>query len=49
MDSDGQDNPKGILKMINIADKEKRFSIAANRGQRSEALWFKIFYEIYLE
>lgn len=47
MDSDGQDNPKGILKMINFADKEKSFSVAANRGQRSEALWFKICYEIY--
>ena len=47
MDSDGQDNPKGILKMINFADREKGFSVAANRGQRSEALWFKICYEIY--
>ena len=47
MDTDGQDNPKGILKMINVADKDKRFSVAANRGQRSEALWFKICYEIY--
>ena len=47
MDSDGQDNPEGIIKMINAGKRKKNYSIVANRGQRKEKLWFKICYEIY--
>ena len=46
IDSDGQDNPAGILKLIN-KHKDTNNSIVAKRGQRKEDLWFKIFYEIY--
>tara|TARA_B100000963_G_scaffold71511_1_gene59709 strand:- start:38 stop:910 length:873 start_codon:yes stop_codon:yes gene_type:complete len=46
IDSDGQDNPAGILKLIN-KHKDTNNSIVAKRGQRKEALWFKIFYEVY--
>jgi len=47
IDSDGQDNPEAITKLINYTKKKKKFAIAVNRGQRKEALWFKIFYESY--
>ena len=47
MDSDGQDNPEGIINMINASERKKNHSIVANRGQRNEKLWFKICYEIY--
>lgn len=46
IDSDGQDNPSGILKMI-IKSKNFNSSVVARRGQRKEDLCFKIFYEIY--
>jgi len=46
IDSDGQDNPLGILKLIRKFEKSNS-SVVAKRGQRKEALWFKIFYEIY--
>ena len=47
IDSDGQDNPEAIIKMLSISQKNKNSSIAVNRGQRKEPLWFKFFYEIY--
>ncbi len=47
IDSDGQDNPKIIPKMLFLSEKKPKFSIAVNRGQRKEELWFRIFYEIY--
>jgi len=47
IDSDGQDNPQGILKMFNIVNKKPNFSVVVNRGQRKEPLWFKVFYEFY--
>ena len=46
IDSDGQDNPSGIKKLIKKGEKNN-FSIVARRGQRKEPLWFKIFYEAY--
>ena len=46
IDSDGQDNPAGILKLIHKHEETKN-SVVAKRGQRKESLWFKIFYEIY--
>jgi hypothetical protein len=46
MDSDGQDNPNGILKMI-TKSKDFDSSVVARRGQRKEDLWFKMFYEVY--
>ena len=46
IDSDGQDNPLGILKLIHKFEKSNS-SVVAKRGQRKEALWFKMFYETY--
>ena len=46
IDSDGQDNPFGIERLIR-KNEENNFSIVATRGQRKEPLWFKIFYEVY--
>ena len=47
IDSDGQDNPKIISKLINISNVSPENSIAVRRGQRKEPVWFKIFYELY--
>ena len=47
IDSDGQDNPLGIIKMLKKNNKDPDRSIVAKRDQRKEPLWFKIFYEIY--
>ena len=46
IDSDGQDNPEGILKLIKKFRKTNS-SVVAKRGQRKESLWFKICYEVY--
>ena len=46
IDSDGQDNPHGIIKLIQKFEKTNS-SVVAKRGQRKEALWFKMFYEVY--
>ena len=32
--------------MLKISSKNPNFSIAINRGQRKEPLWFKLFYEL---
>ena len=47
MDSDGQDNPRIISKMISISKNKPRHSIVINRGQRKEQFWFRFFYEVY--
>ncbi len=47
IDSDGQDNPQGILKMYNLIKKNSKISIVVNRGQRKEPLWFRFFYSFY--
>ncbi len=47
MDSDGQDNPKAIPKILSLSYDNSDYSIAINRGQRKEPIWFKIFYEVY--
>ncbi len=46
IDSDGQDNPIGILKMIKKMEKTNS-PVVASRGQRKEERWFKFFYEVY--
>ena len=46
IDSDGQDNPSGIEKLIE-KNAKNNLSVVARRGQRKEPIWFKIFYEIY--
>ena len=47
IDSDGQDNPNVISKLLSINEQKPSFSIAINRGQRKESNLFRIFYEIY--
>ena len=47
IDSDGQDNPKGIIKMLDKANSYPGNSIVVKRGQRKENLWFRILYEVY--
>ncbi len=47
MDSDGQDNPDGIIEMIKKINSQNVNTIVAKRGQRKEPLWFRFFYEIY--
>ena len=44
IDSDGQDNPLGIKKLIN---RSKENSVVVDRGQRKEPFWFRLFYMIY--
>jgi len=46
IDSDGQDNPSGILKLLKKNNITKS-PLAVRRGQRKEPWWFKIFYELY--
>ena len=47
IDSDGQDNPNVISKLLSISKQKPSFSIAINRGQRKESGLFKFFYELY--
>lgn len=47
MDSDGQDNPYIIKKLILKSNLNPGCSIVVDRGQRKEPLWFRFFYEAY--
>lgn len=49
MDSDGQDNPNLIHKLLAVHKLNPKYSIAVNRGQRKEPSWFRILYEIYCQ
>ena len=46
IDSDGQDNPLGITKLIEKFN-QTNCCVVARRGQRKESKWFKFFYEVY--
>ena len=46
IDSDGQDNPLGITKLIEKFN-QNNCCVVARRGQRKESNWFKFFYEVY--
>ena len=48
IDSDGQDNPEGIIKMLDKNKKNPEFSVVVERGQRKEPFWFKFFYSNYM-
>lgn len=47
MDSDGEDKPEDIVKLINASDKQTAEVIFAHRGRRSEGLFFRFFYFLY--
>ncbi len=47
MDSDGEDNPKHIINLLNKAEQNKEKIIFASRSERKEGVLFKIFYFFY--
>ena len=48
LDSDGEDNPKQIKKLINLAEKNPNSIISANRLKRKENIFFKLLYKLHL-
>ena len=48
MDSDGEDNPKEISKMLDLALKNNDSVITSNRKSRNDPLTIKILYRIHL-
>ena len=48
IDSDGEDDPKHIKKLINSAKKNSNSVISANRLRRKENIFFKFFYKLHL-
>lgn len=47
MDSDGEDAPADILRMLAVSDERPRSIIVASRARRSEGVLFRIFYAVY--
>ena len=48
IDSDGEDDPKYIKKLINLAQKNPGSIISANRLKRKENIFFRFIYKIHL-
>jgi len=48
IDSDGEDDPKYIKKLINLAQKNPGSIISANRLRRTENIFFKFLYKLHL-
>ena len=48
IDSDGEDDPKHIKKLINLSQKNPNSIISANRLGRKENIFFKLFYKLHL-
>jgi len=48
IDSDGEDDPKHIKKLINLAKKTPDSIISANRLRRKENIFFKLLYQLHL-
>ena len=48
IDSDGEDDPKHIKKLINLAKQNPNSVISANRLGRKENIFFRLFYKIHL-
>lgn len=48
MDSDGEDNPIHIKKMLNIAVKKKNLVVVSCRKDRKENFWIKHLYKFHL-
>ena len=48
IDSDGEDDPKHITKLINLAQKNPNSIISANRLKRKENIFFRLFYKLHL-
>jgi len=48
LDSDGEDRPEDIPRLIAAAEAAPHAAVVAQRAQRSESLLFRLFYRIYL-
>ena len=48
IDSDGEDDPKHIKKLINLAQKNPNSIISANRLKSKENIFFRLFYKLHL-
>lgn len=48
MDSDGEDDPKEIMKMVKLAHKYKNHVITSNRLARKENLTIRLLYRVHL-
>ena len=48
IDSDGEEDPKHITKLINLAQKNPNSIISANRLKRKENIFFRLFYKLHL-
>jgi len=48
IDSDGEDNPRKINELINLANKNPKTIITANRLQRERSTLYKICYKLHL-
>lgn len=48
LDSDGEDNPKKLIHLINFSNKEDDFFIFANRAHRTESFFLKFLNKIRL-
>ena len=48
IDSDGEDDPKHIKKIINLAQKNPDSIVSANRLKRKENIFFRLFYKLHL-
>ncbi len=48
IDSDGEDDPKEIMKMIKLAHKYKNYVITSNRLARKESLTIRLLYRVHL-
>jgi hypothetical protein len=47
MDSDGEDDPQHIRKMIDLIDEEKGVAVVATRSKRHEKIWFRASYWVF--
>lgn len=48
MDADGEDQPEDVGLLISFHEKAPNKIIFAQRSKRSESLWFRFFYKLYL-
>ena len=48
IDSDGDDDPKQVKKLINLAEKNPKSVISVNRLKRRENIFFKFLYKLHL-
>jgi hypothetical protein len=48
MDSDGEDNPIHIKKMLNVCEREKNLVVVSCRKDRKEYFWIKLLYKFHL-